>query len=374
MVEHTKQNPRAYELLVCGYQFAADGFGAIAISSLFPKLLSRFSNYRKFLRNRNLRINSDKLVSHLSHDTNIIYASNRDKILKEIFYCSHMAACCELFQGLSIPLDGLDRNAMCAYANDIVQPFQGADKDTLRPMSDRLENADAIMVIQTLRLLGLVRGKSSNYKQLSFAAGNAVREIYGLHMQPVITRETGTITSSGNKNDIILFDQKPAQAAHIILIDNDPAFGNHYATLNRVQQDRIMGIIDDVTHAMDTLPEILAGNGKGLRNFIVALRIDHLMLPDVEGFLRRLSLIIEQTADLIITVGAGYTTDEFRGRVEKMDEIFHSLRKKDLNPIRIILHGGGTFEEQRNNPGFGQGSISTYEIIYCKLDRNKLAH
>lgn len=138
------------------------------------------------------------------------------------------------------------------------------------------------------------------------------------------------------------------------------------------ESGRVMGIIDDVTHAMNTLPEILAGNGKGLRNFIAALRIEHLMLPDVEGFLQRLSMVIEQTADLIITIGAGYTTDEFRGRVTKMDEIFNSLKGKSHNPIRIILHGDGTFEAQRSNPHFGQLSISTYEIIYCKLDRRKL--
>jgi len=362
MVKHTRQTSDIYKTLECGYKFAADGFGAIAASSLFPELLSQFTNYNKFLRNRNLRINSGKLVSHLSRGTNVIYASNRDEALEEILYCSHMATCCELFQGLSVPLDRLNRNTMRAYATNIVQPFQDADKTTLRPMSDHLENADAIMVIQILRLLGLVRRKSSNCKQLSFAAGNGVRDIDGLHMQPVITR----------KNDNILFDQKPAQAASIILIDNDPAFGNHYASLNSTRQGRVMGIIDDATHAMDTLPEILAGNGKGLRNFIAALRIDHLMLPDVEGFLRRLSPTIEQTADLVITIGAGYTTDEFRGRVTKMDEIFNSLREKDLNPIRIILHGDGTFEEQRNNPGFGQLSISTYEIIYCKLERRKL--
>jgi len=193
-------------------------------------------------------------------------------------------------------------------------------------------------------------------------------------MQPVITRKAGTIAGNGNKNDIISFEKNIVPAANIILIDNDPAFIKHYATLNNDREGRIMGIIDDVTHAMDALPEILAGNGKGLRNLIVALRIDHLMLPDVEGFLRRLSLIIEKTADFIITIGAGYTTDEFRGRVTKMDEIFDSLIKKDLNPIRIILHGGGTFEVQRNNPDFGLSSISTYEIIYCRLDRHKLAH
>ncbi len=196
MPKHTQKAPDMYKSIECGYQFVADGFGAIATSGLFPKLLAQFANYHKFLRNRNLHINSDKLVSHLSHGTNVIYASHRD--------------------------------------------------------------------------------------------------------------------------------------------------------------------------------EILSGNRKGMRNFIVALRIDHLMLPDVEDFLRRLSLIIEQTADFFITIGAGYTTDEFRGRVMKMGEIFHSLREKGLNPIRIILHGGGTFEEQRNNPYFGQLSLSTYEIIYCKLDRHKL--
>lgn len=372
MAAHTKQTPDSYKLLACGYEFAADGFGAIAASKLFPELLSRFANYPKFLRNRNVRIDSEKLVSHLSHGTNVIYTSNQDEILKEMLYCTHMTTCCELFQGLSVPLDGLNRNTMRAYVNNLVQPFQGADKNTLRPMNDRLENSDATMVIQILRLLGLVRGKSSNCKQLSFAAGNGVREINGLHMQPVITRETGAAPGSGRRGNTILFGQKPDQAENIILIDNDPAFSNHYATLNGTQQGRIMGIIDDVTHAMDTLPETLAGNGMGLRNFIVALRIDHLMLPDVEGFLRRLSLIIEQTAELIITIGAGYTTDEFRGRVMKMDEVFNSLREKDLNPIRIILHGDGTFEEQRNSPDFGQLSLSTYEIIFCKLDRDKL--
>ncbi len=372
MPKHTQKAPDMYKSIECGYQFVADGFGAIATSGLFPKLLAQFANYHKFLRNRNLRVNSDKLVNHLSHGTNVIYASHRDEILKEIIYCSHMATCCELFQGLSIPLDNLNRNTMRAYVDNLVQPFQETDKGTLQPMHNHLENADAIMVIQILRLLGLVRGKTSNCKQLSFAAGNGVRDINGLHMQPVINRKTSGVAGKENRNDIILFNQKPAQVASIILIDNDPAFDNHYASLNSTSHGRITGIIDDASHAMDMLPEILSGNRKGMRNFIVALRIDHLMLPDVEDFLRHLSLIIEQTADFFITIGAGYTTDEFRGRVMKMDEIFHSLREKDLNPIRIILHGGGTFEEQRNNPYFGQLSLSTYEIIYCKLDRHKL--
>ncbi|HEB86982.1 MAG TPA: hypothetical protein ENI68_08215 [Gammaproteobacteria bacterium] len=372
MVKDTKQASDVYKTLECGYQFAADGIGAIAESGRFPELLSRFANYRKFLRNRNLRINSDKLVSHLSHGTNVIYASNRDEALKEILYCAHMATCCEVFQGSSVPLDGLNRNTMRACADNILQPFQKADKNTLRPMSDRLENADAIMVIQILRLMGLVRIKSNNCKQLSFAAGNGVRETNGLHIQPAITRKNSTIARNGNKGNTILFEQEIAKAANIILIDNDPAFTKHYATLNNDPESRVTGIIDDVAQAMDALPGILEGNGKGLRNFIAALRIDHLMLPDVEDFLRRLGLIIEQTADLVITIGAGYTTDEFRGRITKMDEIFNSLKEKNLNPVRIILHGDGTFEEQRNNPGFGQLSISTYEIIYCKLDRRKL--
>jgi len=367
----TDHTPGSYEYLLKGYEVEADGFGAIAESSLFPELLSRFANYQGFLSDRKKSISSRKLTQSLSGGTGIIEASNQDKILREVFFCSHIAACCALFEGWQIPLQSINREGMHIYAMRSLALYRDGDMDTIHPLIERIHKSDAIRTIQILRLLGLISIDYRSARQLSFAAGSGSRDIDGLHMTPVITH-SNLPASRGREGEYITFQQEPRRPENIILVDNDPYYRKHYASLTSTNKDWLLALNDDADSVMEALATILDSNGMGKRNLVAGLRIDHRMLPDIDRFLSRLAPLIDQTADFIITVGAGHTVDEFEGRIRVLDELFHCLRARKLMPIRIKLHGSGNPEEQRSSPSFSITPYTTYEILYCKLKQKRL--
>ena len=81
---------------------------------------------------------------------------------------------------------------------------------------------------------------------------------------------------------------------------------------------------------------------------------------------------MDQSADLIVTMGSGHTLEDFEGRINKLKEIFDFLFKLKLNPTLIKLHGEGTTEQQRNSNSFSTRSITTYQILHCKLKKKIL--
>ena len=123
---------------------------------------------------------------------------------------------------------------------------------------------------------------------------------------------------------------------------------------------------------METLRRHIDANNAAPRNLVVAFRIDHRMIPDAVEFLKHLALIIEETADLIITIGAGHTNEEFKGRLQKIEELNETLHTYHLKPLKIKWHRGNNLSEQRQNPIFGDPTYATYEILYCKLIRSRL--
>lgn len=357
-----------YKLLVNEYQVAVDGFGVIAETDLFSELLGRFEDYPKFLAERKKSINSKKLVRSLSQGTGIIEVKNTATALRDIFYYSHMAACCELFMEWRLPID---KDNMRSSVLHSLQSYRNAGEPAILTMINRIHRSDAVRTMQILKLLGLISRRSSNIKQLSFAAGAGSRDIDGLHMTPIITRTTLSIEKAP-KGETITFGKQPSRPKNIVLVDNDPDFKSHYATINAANPDWLMAINEDADQVMQKLPATLANNGMGLRNFVVGLRIDHRMIPDVNHFLNLLAPLIDQTADIIFSIGAGHTLEEFKGRVLKMDEIFHCLTDRGFKPVRIKLYSGDDFSAQRGNPAFGVSACTTYEIIYCRLIRKKM--
>ena len=104
-------------------------------------------------------------------------------------------------------------------------------------------------------------------------------------------------------------------------------------------------------------------------DFILGWRIDHQVIPDIPHFFKSIlpSLSSSSKLDLVITIGAGDDDDDFAGRVDTMDGIWHFLKACGLAPVRILLHGGG-----RDYPLFGDGSYATYEVMYCHLNKHKI--
>ena len=168
------------------------------------------------------------------------------------------------------------------------------------------------------------------------------------------------------------FETLERQAAHTVLIDNDPIYQDHFEALNEKEKGKVLAMNTDAEKSLKELAKEQEVSGLKQRNLVVCLRIDHHMIPDSKKFIQLIGKVIDSNADLIMTIGAGNNLTEFEGRLQCFDEMSAYLTQIGLKPIRILLHGKGSSAEQRNRPNFGQLAYTSYQILYCSLDRNRI--
>ena len=361
------------------FELEADGLGAISKSPIFSRILQYFADYEGHL----LKLSQDSArkakIRGLLQIGGTIETSALTPELAEIFCVAQVAVCCELFKGWRIPRAQLNREGIrrlaqqgAVHIKDIpaippeTPPSQYSEAQRrLLSAINIIQNLDTIRVVQVVRLLGLIDARSDSIHQLSLAAGNGYRDLYGLHGAPSIT------VQSDSRGEAFNFDIIDRQAAHTVLVDNDPAYAEHYASLNRERGDRVLALNTDLYQAMD---EVIGRQQRGLasRNLVVGLRIDHHMIPDAGEFLSKLARIIDRSSDLLLTIGAGNNLSEFKGRKKFFDDLCIALQGSGLDTVRIRMHGQGTLEQQRSRPNFGQLAYTSYEILYCRLIREKL--
>ncbi|HED14289.1 MAG TPA: hypothetical protein ENI62_11670 [Gammaproteobacteria bacterium] len=352
-------------LLIKEYSAHAAGLGAIAESGAFARLEGSFLDYPRYLKSRFHKLSSKRLLMQISAGSPVIGVNNASPELREIFYLAHIAVCCELFKDVSIPAEALNQAGMRAVCDNIVKLFL-KDGTSLLQGTQRLQFADAMRTMQILRLLGLVTLSTPSARQLSFACGNADREIYGVHSTPRIYRETG----AGG----LAFSTQWKAPQHIALIDNAPQFKNHFDMLNSSHRDWLYAMNKGLNEALAELGGKINNTGHSFRprNLVAGLRIDHLMFPDVAAFFASIAPLLQPASDLVITVGAGHTLEEFEGRINKIKEMSNYLSGLGLEPVRIKLYTGDTLQERRSGPNFGVLAYTTYEILYCRLRRRLL--
>lgn len=356
--------------LLAGYKLEAAGLAAIAEAPLFSEILRRFSNYPLFLKQHQKKLSTQKIIDKLSNGTGIIEVTPPSSELRDIIYTAHIAACCELFNGACIPTTVLRRNSIAGWIEKEFHAYKTAPTAALNQLSDKFHSMDAVRTIQILRCLGLVSRSPATARQLSLGAGPATKDIRSIHLTPEITR--GNAVSPINNSKQLTFKVHNSVPADIIITDNDPQREEQYKLLNKQTDIRILALNWDSTTTLKQLPAILETNRLPARNLAVALRIDHRMINDSDEFLSLLARCIEPTADFIVTIGSGFTLDDFSRRTEKIGELFSTLKKLGMNPTIIRLHGKGTLEQQRTNPSFGLSGITTYEILHCKLKKKRL--
>ena len=105
----------------------------------------------------------------------------------------------------------------------------------------------------------------------------------------------------------------PQVAKNIVISDNDPQRYELYQLLNNEKNRDITALNIDAYAALAKLAEYVNSHKTDPRNLIIALRIDHRMLPDIPQLFRLIYLSMDQSADLIITIGSGHTIDDFKG-------------------------------------------------------------
>jgi hypothetical protein len=366
--------------LASAYALEADAFGAIAMSPSFDGLISQFDNYGSYLKRLNKDSKHRETVRSLLENDGIIDTAVPTRDLAQLFCVAQIAACSELFKGWKINFSQLNREGIRAL---VAQGSAGISNIPEIPLETRpdqyseaqrqllngtniIQNVDTVRVLQVVKLLGLISTPASEVQQLSLGVGNGYRDLYGIHGVPCISKkQEGT-------SAILDFDTLDQQAAHTVLVDSDPTYGNHFEALNRDECGRVLALNIEAEQAIKILKSKQQGLDLSLRNFVVGLRIDHNMIPDAEKFLELIGTVIDSNADLMLTIGAGNKLSEFEGRLNCFDKLFAALTRIGLKPVRLLLHGRGSTQEQRGRPNFGQLAYTSYQILYCKLHRDRL--
>lgn len=370
MTSNQTNTDRHFNIALQGFYTDAIGLSAIYKSGQLHDILDFFKDYETYLNSRQKNINSTKLIKKISKGTGIINSNIPNNDLKEVLYIAHAAACCATFNDWAIPFTSLEQQALRDTITRSLTPPSGLSKQEIIFLGNRLGQADTIRSIQILRLLGLFKTKSSNIRQISFAAGAGYRDMYGFHPIPVITSKSNAFSMAENRT--LCFDLKQIDPEALVLIDNNPLLKERYEDLSNNNPGHILALVDDADKAIEKMPEILTKKSWKPFNCISGIRIDHRMIPDAKKFITSLTPILDDTADLIISIGSGDVLDDFIGRKKVMQNIFDFLTDRKLSPVKITMHGGTSREEQFESPCFSVSNFTTYELLYCKLKRNNL--
>jgi hypothetical protein len=324
------------------YDLAREGFlhelgilVEITCSSWFRELLPAFLTYKAFLASGKHSFLDDDTLRQLLKQQAGIDALDGAEEIKKLFLCANLAACCEIFAGWTIPVDELDPDRTGEYLQ-LALANAGADKTSLgRNMAQRLNNGDTVRIIQALKLLGLIRADTDSYHQLSLGASIGRRDCHALHLEPSLLPVAPAASPAALPP--LRFGARSCNPMDIILMDNDPVLQPVYEQLN------------------------------------AAFRIEPRAFPDIGFFLDSIGGVIDEHADFVMSIGSGDTDDEFKHRLEVLDAISENLTQKGMQPIRIKCYRGATLKEQRASPAFGLNQYASYETLYCRLDRNRLA-
>ena len=366
--------------LASAYAREADAFAVIAMSPSFDSLISQFDDYDSYLKRLNKDSKHREIVRSLLKNDGIIDTAVPTRELAQIFCLAQIAACSELFKGWKINFSQLNREGIRALVDQGSAGIRNIPEIPIETHPDQyseaqrqllnginvIQNVDTVRVLQVIKLLGLISSPASEIQQLSLGVGNGYRDLYGIHGVPCIRKkQEGT-------SAILDFDMLEQQAAHTVLVDSDPSYYDHFEALNREEGGRVLALNTEADQAIKTLKNRQKASDLGLRNFVVGLRIDHRMIPDADKFLGLIGTVIDSNADLIFTIGAGNKLSEFEDRLNCFDKLFATLTRMGLKPVRFLLHGKGSPQEQRSRPNFGQLAYTSYQILYCKLQRDRM--
>ncbi|MBN2015806.1 hypothetical protein JW766_03145 [Candidatus Dojkabacteria bacterium] len=328
-----------------------------------PGFLARVANWDSYLRQRTFDIQSIR-QAQIADGTYLLNTANLENAPTDIFAITQFVSCCMLFNGLIVPMGKYTQEEFITEALEAVLPKDPLEEGAYHLAYVKLHYANVFRTMQILKLLGIIDYDVSRTLQLALGAASAVEDFFYLHAQPEIIH-------LGGENSVA-FRFHYATPRHMIAVDNDPVNADTYAELSEKHPGQFKGIIGDSIETISALSGQNKAKELERRNMVTALRIEPSMIPDPKAFLLALASVIDNSADLIITVGGGDDVHEFIARQQRMAEIHSLLQACKLNPVRLMIYEGENPEEQRARPIFGNVTYGTHEVIYCKLQRYKL--
>ncbi|MCK5003172.1 MAG: hypothetical protein KAS57_09105 [Gammaproteobacteria bacterium] len=350
------------KLAIEGYSYELKALIDLFQSSTGATIAPLFSNYNNFINEKRASILGDNILKLLTSN-NLIDATDPSPISSKLFACANLAASCEIFNGWSIPLSTVDINKSDEFLNMAISSAIKAQPNLGQNMAVRLNNADTIRVIQILKLLGLLTIEPE-YFQLSTGSSIGIRDRVATHVTPHIS------INHTIKNSPVQLSTIQSQVNDIILIDNDIKMKTAYEQLNASQQN-VHAINKDVYIGLEEVAESIANNMLEPRTLITAYRLEPRAYTDIPRYISSIGRVIDSQADFVTTIGSGDTDQEFMDRKRVIDDLYNDLINRGMKPLRVKMYHGETVQQQRSNPTFGLNQYASYEILYCKLLKDR---
>lgn len=362
-----------YKLATEGYLYELRNLVRLVKSNEFGDILPLFSDYEYFLHSSRNNVFAEDAVDQLLKTNRTIRANDSASIVKKLFACANLSACCETFGGWTIPIAELEMSKTNEYLQLALNSV-GANYDHIgRNMGVRLNKCDTARVIQPLKLLGLLRPDSQTCDQLSLCCSIGERDRHALHQTPHINsvNPATSLASQQYQKQPLHFSTISHIPKHIAMIDNDTILEPIYEQFNK-EEDNLLAMKTDLYDGLKVLANKIELKMLRPRNLVVAFRLAPEAFPDSKRYLDELAYVINQEADLIMTIGAGDNLAEFTHRLKVMDNIFNDLTDRGMSPIRIKNCKGNSPKQQQLRLVYGLSQYASYETIYCRLIKKRL--
>ncbi|MAT64070.1 MAG: hypothetical protein CMN57_00300 [Gammaproteobacteria bacterium] len=288
--------------------------------------------------------------------------STRNAQLRTAFAIAHLAACCHLLHDSSLSLNQLRGDQLLALARQFLEASRHKPDEFRARIVGKLHAMDTMRSVQLLRNLGLFTRPTSELLQLGLGCGEGNRDLLFMHLAPRIT-----LTRHGG-DTLYRLSTTHETTPDSVIVDVDSRHREQFQSLEQNTELNVRAYNLPTPEALDTL----RGEGRPPRNLVTGFRIDHRMLPDVREFLSRLTPCLDTEADLIFTIGAGDTPEDFEGRTRTFRTLHRELTLAGLQPLLFKLHGPGSPARQRHSLKVGNLGASSYQILYCSLIRERL--
>lgn len=245
-------------------------------------------------------------------------------------------------------------------------PDRNMSRDDWNALLATLLATQTMRCILYLRFLGRFDQAPEETVHLGLGASGGGNERFGVYTVPLFKPNT----ASG----ILTFDAGLDPPKRLYLVDRDPAGEQSIVDQFTQSTDPIHQAFARMTTAItaDGIAVLDPTNFDQQPTLVTAFRLAPELLPDERAdkqFLARLATVIDEQADLIMTIGAGHNDSEWNDRIATIQRMYSLLGQIGYEPFFVDLTSGNS----RTEPLWGLYEYTHHKLLHCKLDRNHLA-
>ena len=324
----------------------------------FDNLLAHFAAYSDYLAGQSRDHAAKRSLIEAAPDKRIFDITNKQPQVLKAFAMAQLAACCHLLHGSKVTRQQFSGEHSRVDGRSVCQRalIQTCRISKTHHRQDSYHGRHPYHAAAASPWPG--DQAVSEFHQLGIGTAEGTRDVLGLHLMPSIRQV------SGGDGTLLELSTEQQLLTDIIIADPNPVYRNGFEELNSDPSNNITAYNQDALMVLDDLKSTMETR----RNLVTALRIDHRMIPDLNGFLAQLGQCVTDDCDLILSIGAGDTREDFEGRIKVVESLNSALNDAGMRPVLFKFHESGDLDRQWNTLRYGNRRASTYQLIYCRVD------